>query len=69
VNGFLLEVLFPTGWRRAGDIHWRFADAELAARQALDEDLARAARVLPVQVLPAAVLELTARQEGEANDR
>ena len=65
MQGFVLELLFPTGWRRPGTIYWRFADAEHAARLAL-ADTARAARVIPVRVLPDAVLELTGERQSVA---
>ena len=28
MQAFLLEQLFPTGWRRSGDLFWRLSDAE-----------------------------------------
>jgi hypothetical protein len=62
VQGYLLELLFPTGWRRTGEVYWRFADAEHAARQAMAET-ARGARVLPIRICPDAVLELTGERE------
>jgi hypothetical protein len=68
VQGYLLETLFPTGWRRPGNIYWRFADAEDAARQAIEQDAARAARVLTLRVNPKAVLELTAQRQEAAHD-
>jgi hypothetical protein len=65
MQGYLLEVLFPTGWRRSGNILWRFAEAEVAARAAIAEDEARAVRVLPVRVFRTSVLELTGEHAGE----
>jgi hypothetical protein len=66
MTGYLLEVLFPTGWRRHSQLHWRFADAERAAHCAIHQDHARGVRVLPVRVMRDAVLELTADQAEEA---
>jgi hypothetical protein len=65
VQGFVLELLFATGWRRHGELYWRFTDGEHAARQAISET-ARGARVLPVCVSPNAVLELTGERDAEA---
>jgi hypothetical protein len=62
VQGYLIELLFPTGWRRPGEIYWRFADAEHAARQAVAES-ARAARVIPLRVSENSVLELTGERQ------
>ena len=28
MQAFLLEQLFPTGWRRSGELFWRLSDAE-----------------------------------------
>jgi hypothetical protein len=67
VQGYLLELLFPTGWRRPGTIYWRFTDAESAARQSLSKNAARGARVMPVRILPDAVLELTAERQEVAH--
>ena len=65
MQGFLLELLFPAGWRCPGEIYWRFSDAEHAARRAL-ADTARAVRVIPVRVSPDAVLELTGERQSVA---
>ncbi|QDS91828.1 hypothetical protein FF011L_05630 [Roseimaritima multifibrata] len=51
MNAYVLEILFPTGWRRSGELHWRYADATEAATVAVYQSAARAARVLPVHVL------------------
>lgn len=58
MNAYLLESLHPTGWRRSGELHWRFADASDAASRMLRDATARAVRVLPVTIRPDAVLTL-----------
>jgi hypothetical protein len=64
VHAFILELLFPTGWRRSGELYWRVVDAEFAARRAL-ADTARGARVLPVRVSATAVIELVAERSSD----
>lgn len=60
MNAYLLECLFPTGWRRTGEIYWRYSDAVAAANTAMHESAARAVRVLSVHVHPDAVLNIEA---------
>jgi hypothetical protein len=68
MQGFLLERLFPTGWRRSGELYWRLADAERELQRALCDDCARGVRVLSVRVNPEAVLEVLADcREDTAN--
>jgi hypothetical protein len=50
MTGFIVERLFPTGWRRSGEVYWRFNDALAACDRAISEDCARAVRVLPLVV-------------------
>lgn len=50
MKAYLLERLFPTGWRRNGELHWRLSDAKAEARRLVDKGNARAIRVLPVNV-------------------
>ncbi len=57
MTGFVLEKLYPNGWRRSNELFWRFEDANHAAKEAIG-DLARAVRVLPVRVSPYAVHEI-----------
>jgi excisionase family DNA binding protein len=35
MNGFILEQLFPTGWRRDSQIFWRFSDATTEAERTI----------------------------------
>ena len=50
MQGFLLERLYPTGWRRSGELYWRLSDAERELQRAMQEDEARGVRVLAVHV-------------------
>lgn len=50
MTGFIIERLYPTGWRRSGEVYWRFTDALTACDRAISEDCARAVRILPVLV-------------------
>jgi len=63
MQAFILERLFPTGWRRCGELFWRLADAECESRRILDQHEARGVRVLPVRIHSDAVLELLAATE------
>ena len=57
MQGYVLELLFPTGWRRTGQILWRYDDAIREADRILTDDEARGVRILSVRVHPEAVLE------------
>ena len=50
MTGFTIELLYPTGWRRHGEIYWRLQDATKAADKAVSKSHARAARVLPLTI-------------------
>lgn len=60
MNGFVLESLYQTGWRRASEIHWRLCDAEASAKKAILNANARAVRILPLSVSSDAVSEIDA---------
>lgn len=66
MSGYILETLFPTGWRRTGEIFWRFADAEREANRRLADDAARAVRILSVLIGTCPVYE-SIRSEPESN--
>lgn len=66
MNAFVLESLHPTGWRRSGELFWRFVDAAAAASATVADRDARAVRVLAVTVHDAAVLSLEAAPETAA---
>jgi hypothetical protein len=66
VQAFVLEHLFPTGWRRDGQLFWRFGDAEREASRILKDGEARGVRILPVRVNSDAVFERLVEQESEA---
>ncbi len=65
MDAYLLECLFPTGWRRTGEIYWRYADALTAANLAIRDSSARAVRVLPVRVSSDAVMKIEAPHAPE----
>ena len=56
MNGLLLELLFPTGWRRNGELFWRVGDAIAAGEESLD-DGASGYRILPAAIQPTAISE------------
>ena len=60
MRAFLLERLYPTGWRRTGDLYWRLFDAEREARRIVARGEVRGVRLLSVRVNPDAILELAA---------
>ena len=64
MQAFLIERLYPTGWRRAGNLYWRLSDAERESHRAIKEQAARGMRVLSVRINPDAVLELLANSAG-----
>ena len=68
MQAFLLERLFPTGWRRSRDLYWRLSDAERESQRTMQEQKVRGVRVLSVRINPDAVLELLADSLGGSND-
>jgi hypothetical protein len=68
MQGFLLERLYPMGWRRSGELYWRLTDAERELQRAMRDDCARGVRILSVRVNPEAVLEVLADCVEGAND-
>lgn len=71
MNGFLLESLYPNGWRRSGEVFWRFSDAKAASDRLVLSRGIRAARVLTVEVNPKAIYthesDVTPRKKGARN--
>lgn len=63
MQGFVLEQLFPTGWRRDGQLYWRYGDADREADRLLRECEARGVRILSVRVNPEAIAERLPDQE------
>ena len=59
MQAFLLERLYPTGWRRSGDLFWQLSEAERESRRTIQEQKVRGVRVLSVRVNPDAILEWT----------
>ena len=62
MQAFLLEHLYPTGWRRTGSLFWRLSDATRESRRVVRDGEARGVRVLAVRVLSDAVCEFA--EEG-----
>ena len=60
MDAYVLEYLYPTGWRRRSELHWRYGDAQRAANFAIKDDSARAVRVLPVRISVDAILSIEA---------
>ena len=65
MHGFLIERLFPTGWRRDGQLWWRYADALTECERALGQDFIRGVRILAVRIQPEAIHEELASREGQ----
>ena len=68
MQAFLLERLFPTGWRRSGELYWRLSDAEQESQRTMQEQKVRGVRVLSVRINPDAVIELLADSLGGSSD-
>ena len=66
MHAFLLEQLFPTGWRRSGDLFWRLSDAERESKRCIRDENVRGVRVLSVRVNPDAVIEITGEGDEDA---
>ncbi len=64
MSGFIVEALFVTGWRRTGEIYWRYRDAVSTANRKLEHDFARAIRILPCVVSETAVYEAEHSEEA-----
>lgn len=58
MNAFLLECLYPTGWRRMSELHWRYADASDAASKLIATKTVRSVRVLAATIQADAVCTL-----------
>jgi len=58
MQAFVLERLYPSGWRRTGELFWRLSDAQLASRQAISDEAVRAVRILSARINPDAVIEM-----------
>jgi hypothetical protein len=68
VQGFILEILFPTGWRRNGQILWRYGDAIRESTRVLAASGVRGIRILTVSVHPEAIHERIAEQDMEVTN-
>jgi hypothetical protein len=72
MSGFVLERLFPTGWRRTGELYWRYKDAIHEATRSIREDGARSVRILSVRIgdeveqVNATELELAENNGGQS---
>ena len=64
VQAFLIERLYPTGWRRSGQLFWRFSDAQSESEKEIRNRNARGVRVLSVKINPDAVIEMLAEAAG-----
>ena len=72
MTAFLLERLYPTGWRRGGELFFRLADANREAERIVHDHDARGVRVLPVRIGASAIVELYADESADpqgAEDR
>ena len=62
---YLIERLYPTGWRRDGQVFWRLADAAAESDRALAAGEVRGTRILAARVCPDALAEsFAARSEA-----
>jgi len=64
---FLIECLFPSGWRRDGGLFWRLDDVSHEANRILREREARGVRILTVRVNDDAIFERIAEREEAVN--
>jgi hypothetical protein len=64
MTGFIIESLYSTGWRRNGDLYWRYQDALKEANRRLKDECARAIRILPVRVGTSPVCEISTHQDS-----
>jgi hypothetical protein len=62
---YLLERLYPAGWRRGGEMYWRLGDAVAAGEAAIEDDVVGGYRVLVANVNPQAVVERLCPRELE----
>lgn len=67
MDAYILETLTFTGWRRKGELYWRYSDVLRAAKNEV-EDSARAVRVLPVRVHSDALLNFEAAPKTTGAD-
>jgi len=65
MQGFTLEILFSTGWRRNGQILWRFGDAIRESNRVLAGNGVRGVRILTVTIPPETIHERIAEHEAE----
>ena len=68
MQAFLLERLYPTGWRRSGELYWRLSDAERESQRTMKHQNVRGVRVLAARINPDAVMELLADSFGGGDD-
>ena len=68
MQGFIIERLYPTGWRRSGELYWRLSDAERESRRAMQEHEARGVRILAAHINPVAVIEHLADVLGREDE-
>lgn len=64
MQAYILETLLLKGWRKGGEVFWTVEDATGAGRTLLKRKLARAVRVLPLEVTLDPVAELPERGQG-----
>jgi hypothetical protein len=67
MQAFLIERLYPTGWRRSGELYWRLSDVDRELNRIIAERGARGVRVLPVRIGSAAVIERVLQSSEEEN--
>ena len=68
MHGFIVEILYPSGWSREGKIYWRRSDAEDYARPLIKRkrDSINGYRILPIQISGEAVAESIKGETPEA---
>lgn len=67
MRAFLLERLYPTGWRRCGELFWRLSDAARESERLIRKLDARGVRILSVRIDPDPVLEQLPDQLAEVS--
>jgi hypothetical protein len=62
MQGFILETLLVSGWKRGGEVYWTLADAQAVGSRLIKRKLARKVRILPAEIQLNPVAEVPAAQ-------
>jgi hypothetical protein len=65
MQGFILDTLLVSGWKRGGEIYWTLEDAKGVGSRLIRRRLARQVRILPAEIQLNPVAELPEKAGGE----